>query len=116
MATFSDRCVVIPPRRGFALRDGIVNSQAHSATYLKRALTTLRAEAAWQDVERLIVVTDEQSHDGILPAWTRKAYVINVAPYKSGISYGNGWMHIDGWMDGVRKTQTALAYMYSSAV
>jgi len=55
-------------RRGFALRDGIVDSQAHSATYLKRALTTLWAEAAWKDVERLIVVTDEQSHDGILPA------------------------------------------------
>jgi len=101
VATFSDKCVVIPPRRGLALRDGIVNSQAHSATYLKRALTTLRAEAAWKDVERLIVVTDEQSHDGILPAWTRKAYVINVAPYKSGISYGNGWMHIDGWSERV---------------
>jgi hypothetical protein len=40
---------------------------------------TLREEADWEDVERLIVVTDEQSHDGILPAWTRKAYVINVA-------------------------------------
>src|SRR5246127_2827428 len=43
VATFSDKCVVIPPRRGFALRDAIVNSQAHSATYLKRALTTLQA-------------------------------------------------------------------------
>jgi 60 kDa SS-A/Ro ribonucleoprotein len=101
VATFSDKCVVIPPRRGFALRDGIVNSQAHSATYLKRALTTLRAATAWKDVERLVVVTDEQSHDGILSAWTRKAYVINVAPYKSGISYGNGWMHIDGWSERV---------------
>jgi TROVE domain len=101
VATFSDKCVVIPPRHGFALRDGIVNSQAHSATYLKRALMTLREEADWKDVERLIVVTDEQSHDGILPAWTRKAYVINATPYKSGISLGNGWMHIDGWSERV---------------
>ena len=101
VATFSDKCVVIPSRRGFALRDAIVNSQAHSATYLKRALTTLRVTATWKNLDRLIVVTDEQSHDGILPAWTRKAYVINVAPYKSGISCGNGWTHIDGWSERV---------------
>jgi 60 kDa SS-A/Ro ribonucleoprotein len=101
MATFSDTCVALPPRRGFALRDAIVGSQAHSGTYLKRALTTLQAWNDWSGLDRLIVITDEQSHDGILPAWTRKAYVINVAPYKSGISYGNGWTHIDGWSERV---------------
>jgi len=81
--------------------DRAARPAVHSATYLKRALMTLREEADWKDVERLIVVTDEQSHDGILPVWTRKAYVINVAPYKSGISLGNGWMHIDGWSERV---------------
>jgi 60 kDa SS-A/Ro ribonucleoprotein len=101
VATFSDNCVAIPPRRGFALRDAIVKSQAHSGTYLKRALSTLKAWTEWSEVERVIVVTDEQSHDGILPAWTEKAYLINVAPYKSGISYGNGWTHIDGWSERV---------------
>ena len=101
IATFSDACVAIPPRRGFALRDAIVKSQAHSGTYLKRALSTLQAWSEWSDVDRVIVVTDEQSHDGILPAWTKKAYVMNVAPYKSGISYGNGWTHIDGWSERV---------------
>jgi 60 kDa SS-A/Ro ribonucleoprotein len=25
--------------------------------------------------------------------------VANVAPYKYGISYGNGWTHIDGWSE-----------------
>jgi hypothetical protein len=73
-----------------------VKSQAHSGTYLKRALSTLQAWSEWGAMDRVIVITDEQSHDGILPAWTKKAYVINVAPYKSGISYGNGWTHIDG--------------------
>jgi 60 kDa SS-A/Ro ribonucleoprotein len=101
IATFSDACVAIPPRRGFALRDAIVKSQAHSGTYLKRALSTLQAWSEWGAVDRVIVITDEQSHDGILPAWTKKAYVINVAPYKSGISYGNGWTHIDGWSERV---------------
>ena len=101
IATFSDTCVELPARRGFALRDAIVKSQAHSGTYLKRALTHLYGSTEWQGLDRLIVVTDEQSHDGILPAWTRKAYVVNVAPYKNGLSYGNGWTHIDGWSERV---------------
>jgi len=101
VATFSDDCVALPARRGFALRDAIVASQAHSGTYLRRALTTLRAWTAWSDVERLIVITDEQSHDGLLPAWAKKAYVINVAPYQRGIGYGDGWTHIDGWSERV---------------
>src|SRR5215467_8796601 len=37
-ATFSEKCVTVPPRCGFALRHAIVNSQVHSSTYLKRAL------------------------------------------------------------------------------
>ena len=100
-ATFSDDCVAVPPRHGFALRDAIVQSQAHSGTYLKRALIKLQASQEWSEVDRVIVITDEQSHDGILPAWTEKAYVVNVAPYKNGISYGNGWTHIDGWSERV---------------
>jgi 60 kDa SS-A/Ro ribonucleoprotein len=98
-ATFSDACIELPPRRGFALRDAIVGSQAHSGTYLKRALEQLHENREWRDLDRLIVVTDEQSHDGILAAWTPRAYVVNVAPYKHGISYGNRWTHIDGWSE-----------------
>ncbi len=101
VATFSDKCVELPARRGFALRDAIVQSQAHSGTYLKRALTQLSESADWRKLDRLIVITDEQSHDGILPAWTPKAYVVNVALYKHGVSYGNGWTHVDGWSERV---------------
>ena len=101
VATFSEKCVELPTRRGFALRDAIVKSQEHSGTYLKRALTELRERAEWRGLERLIVITDEESHDGILPAWTSKAYVVNVAPYKYGVSYGTGWTHLDGWSERV---------------
>lgn len=99
IATFSEQCVDLPPRRGFALRDAIVGSQAHSGTFLKRALAQLSGKNEWRKLERLIVITDEQSHDGILPAWTPRAYVVNVAPYKHGVSYGNGWTHVDGWSE-----------------
>jgi 60 kDa SS-A/Ro ribonucleoprotein len=108
LATFSDSCVQLPPRRGFALRDAMLESQAHASTYLKRALTHLSTQPDWKKLERLIVITDEQSHDGILPAWTAKAYVVNVAPYKQGISYGNGWTHIDGWSERIVDYVAAL--------
>jgi 60 kDa SS-A/Ro ribonucleoprotein len=101
VATFSDACVELPARRGFALRDGIVTSQAHSGTHLKRALERLSGQSDWQKLDRVIVITDEQSHDGILPAWTPRSYVVNVAPYKHGVSYGNGWTHVDGWSERV---------------
>src|SRR5271170_640249 len=99
VATFSEACVEIPARRGFALRDGITGSQAHSGTYLKKALTELSEKPEWKQLDRVIVITDEQSHDGILRAWTRKAYVVNVAPHQHGVSYGNGWTHVDGWSE-----------------
>ena len=99
IATFSDTCIELPPQRGFALRDAMVGSQAHSGTYLKRALTQLHDKAAWRELDRLIVITDEQSHHGILQAWAPRAYAVNVAPYKHGISYGNGWTHVDGWSE-----------------
>jgi 60 kDa SS-A/Ro ribonucleoprotein len=100
-ATFSEKCVTLPARRGFPLRDAITGSQPHSSTYLKRALIGLRDRHGWEKLDRVIVITDEQSHDGIATAWTPKAYVVNVAPYQHGVSYGNGWTHIDGWSERV---------------
>jgi 60 kDa SS-A/Ro ribonucleoprotein len=99
VATFSNECVELPARRGFALRDAILNSQLHNATYLKRALEKLREKREWRGLDRLIVITDEQVHDGILPAWTPRAYIVNIAPYKHRVSYGNGWTHVDGWSE-----------------
>jgi hypothetical protein len=103
-ATFSNQVAVIPPRRGFALQDAIHDSQPHQGTYLKRALEMLRdagPETGWRGLDRVVVITDEQSHDGILPAFTKLAYVVNVAPYQHGVSYGDGWTHIDGWSERV---------------
>ncbi|MGB2621784.1 MAG: hypothetical protein WA857_17600 [Candidatus Acidiferrum sp.] len=52
-----------------------------------------------ENSERLIVITDEQSHDGILTERTPRAYVVTVAPYQHGVNYGNGWTHVDGWSE-----------------
>jgi hypothetical protein len=93
--SFSDNLVEVPARRGFALRDAIDASQQHSSTQLGKAIEKLNGEK----YDRLIVITDEQSHDRV-PAPSGKGYVINVASYKNGVGYGK-WTHIDGWSEAV---------------
>jgi len=92
--TFSDGLVRVPARQGFALRDALNSSQPHNATYLGRALKGLD-----EQYDRLIVITDEQSHDPV-PNPKALGYMINVASYQNGVGYG-AWMHIDGWSDSV---------------
>jgi 60 kDa SS-A/Ro ribonucleoprotein len=94
--SFSDRLVEVPARRGFALRDAIDASQPHSSTMLGHAVTELNQKHGY---DRLIVITDEQAHDAV-PSPQGKGYVINVASYKNGVSYGK-WTHIDGWSESV---------------
>ena len=51
--------------------------------------------------DRLIVLTDEQSHDYV-DAPKGRGYMINVASYKNGVGYGE-WVHIDGFSEQVLK-------------
>jgi 60 kDa SS-A/Ro ribonucleoprotein len=92
--SFSDKLVRVPSRRGFALRDAIVSSQPHAGTQLGHALSRLR-----EACDRIIVITDEQSHDRV-PAPHGRGYVINVASARNGVGYG-AWTHIDGWSEAV---------------
>jgi 60 kDa SS-A/Ro ribonucleoprotein len=94
--TFSNHVVQIPPRRGFALRDAMKNSQPHQGTLLAQAVGAINAQVPH---DRLIVITDEQTHDG---AGKPKGlgYVVNVASNKNGVGYG-AWTHIDGWSEAV---------------
>lgn len=94
--TFSTDVVEVAPRRGFALRDAVKNSQAHRDTYLDKALKKLDYGAG---ANRIIVITDEQSHDKVSAPKT-KGYMLNVASYQNGVGYGS-WNHIDGWSDSV---------------
>lgn len=93
--TFSNRAVVLPARRGFALRDAIVQSQPHGGTYTE----TAKRMADKRGYDRIVIVTDEQSHQA-LSAPKGKGYVINVASYQNGVGYGP-WTHIDGWSEAV---------------
>jgi len=121
--TFSDKLIQCAPRRGFALRDAMNNSQPHSGTHLAASIEALHGKAAtglhrYQSAyygfsqtfqtqidmqavnmkyDRIIVITDEQTADGIAPPHG-KGYVINVASNQNGVGYGQ-WTHIDGWSE-----------------
>lgn len=95
IVTFSDLAVIVPPRRGFALRDVIVRSQPHNCTYLGNAVKAAMGEI--KDLDRVIVVTDEQSHDSV-PNPIGRGYIVNVAAHRNGVGYG-AWRHIDGWSE-----------------
>ncbi|WP_316164664.1 MULTISPECIES: TROVE domain-containing protein [unclassified Bradyrhizobium] len=92
--TFSDKVVKVPPRRGFALRDAILGSQPHSGTYLGRAVGEVDRKG-----DRLIVFTDEQSHDAV-PAPKARGTMVNVASYQHGVGYGP-WTRVDGFSEAV---------------
>ena len=96
--TFSNHAQMVPARRGMALRDALDKSQAHSGTMLGAALKQVESEMR-AGYDRLVVITDEQSHDGV-PAPRGKGYVINVASNRNGVGYG-AWTHVDGWSEAV---------------
>jgi 60 kDa SS-A/Ro ribonucleoprotein len=94
--TFSDKVVQIPPRRGFALRDAIIRSQDHSGTYLGKTIDLINQKESY---DRLIVFTDEQSHDRVNTP-NGLGYMVNVVSYQKGVGYGK-WLHIDGFSEAI---------------
>lgn len=97
VVTFSNAAALVPPRRGFALRDAIINSQPHSGTYLGAAVDAVLRMPVEHD--RLICITDEQSHDRV-PDPKGMAYMVNVASAKNGVGYGP-WLHVDGFSEAI---------------
>ncbi len=92
--TFSNEVVKVPPRRGFALRDAIINSQPHGGTYLGKAGTEIDRKG-----DRLIVFTDEQSHDQV-PEPRARGTIVNVASYQHGVGHG-AWTRVNGFSEAV---------------
>lgn len=96
--TFSQQLVEVPAWAGLPLCDGIIRSQQHGGTYLGEAIRGVLANV--KDFDRLIVITDEQSHDRVDAPQGSKNYMINVACEKNGVGYG-AWTRIDGFSEAV---------------
>ncbi|MGQ0672520.1 MAG: TROVE domain-containing protein [Hyphomicrobium sp.] len=94
--TFSDDVKEVPSRQGLAGIDAIVRSQPNNGTFLGKAVSHVNGLAH----DRLIVITDEQSHDEVPAPVARRAYLINVASNRNGVGYGR-WVHLDGFSEHV---------------
>ena len=101
--------MLIPPRRGFGLRDLLSYNQTGKkigggGIFLKQVIEYVR-EKEQGEADRIIVITDEQDCDLVNKPTSAKPfgkhnYLINVAAYQHGIGYGE-WVHIDGWSESV---------------
>jgi len=92
--TFSQDVKQVPPRRGFALRDAIVNSQPHGSTFLGKAVAQIDRKG-----DRLVVFTDEQSHDAV-PEPRGRGTIVNVASYQHGVGH-DAWTRVHGFSEAV---------------
>jgi len=92
--TFSQDVKKVQPRRGFALRDAIIGSQPHGSTFLGKAVAEIDRKG-----DRLIVFTDEQSHDKVGDPKAR-GYMVNVASYQHGVGHA-AWTRVDGFSEAV---------------
>ncbi len=93
---FSTSLAEIPARRGMALTDAIQKSMPHGGTNLGAAVNWVNSNVKY---DRLIVVTDEQSHD-VVGAPTGKGYMVNVASAKNGVGYGP-WTRLEGFSEAI---------------
>lgn len=95
---FADQVVEVPFRSGMAGVDGISNAPLNrNGTLLGKAIAKVNTIPH----DRLIVITDEQSHDTVGAPKAEKAYMINVAPYQNGVGYGKEWLHLNGFSENV---------------
>jgi 60 kDa SS-A/Ro ribonucleoprotein len=94
---FSDYCVEVPPRRGFGLAAAVRAAGAFGGTMLGNAVQGVTA--AFREMDRLVVITDEQSHDRVsVPRPGLKGYIINLGPYKNGVGFGS-WTTVTGYSE-----------------
>ena len=94
--TFSNDVKEVPPRRGMAGVDAVIRSQPHGGTWLGKAVGKMNAIGH----DRLIVITDEQSHDPVPAPVASKAYMVNVASARNAIGHGD-WTRIDGFSEAI---------------
>lgn len=91
---FGSTAQVLPPRRGFALAEAYRRGPG-GGTYTESA----KQLADKYGYDRIIILTDEQSHQALSNP-NGRGYVVNVASYKNGIGYG-AWNHLDGFSENV---------------
>lgn len=97
--SFSNRVEYISKARGLDVIEAVNHSQPHGGTRLRDALR--RVKLSTRGLSRVVVITDEQSQDGIEPPWVQHSYLINVASYTQKLDTDQGWKRLSGWSERV---------------
>ncbi len=101
---FANSCTEVQCFPGLPGIESIVNVRGlGGGTALGAAVTQMNGIEA----DRLVVITDEQSHDPVPDPVHEKAYMINIASNQNGVGYGK-WVHIDGWSENVFRFMHAV--------
>lgn len=88
--------------RGMALVSVLRDAAGKLGGGTNTAAALKHAQALCPDATRVILVTDEQAHDGVIPNWGEtKGYIVNVAPYAPGLDTSGRWQRINGWSERV---------------
>ena len=98
---FGSRICEIPGWSGLALKQNIERaaSLCGGGTEIGRAVEEV--VKAVSPLDRIILVTDEQSHDEVktvMPPATKR-YILNVGAYSNGVATANHWVRIDGFSE-----------------
>jgi 60 kDa SS-A/Ro ribonucleoprotein len=100
---FTDQVVEVQNVRGLGLHAAL-RSIPNGGTLLGQCLEIIKGVVP--DYDRIVVVTDEQANgmgdarsNPLIKAWTKYAYLINVAPYAPGLDTSGGWTRVNGWSD-----------------
>jgi len=96
--TFNTQASIIPARSGFALADAI--GSPRGGTSVGSMYSSTNHSVGHSEIERDIIITDEQSRDRICNPIAKRGYFINVGSNKNGIGYGP-WLHVDGFSESV---------------
>lgn len=100
---FGTNAVLVPVRKGFALRDAITHANDFGAVGHGTNIGFAVQAAKHEGYDRIFVITDAQSHDAVAgPGDGKRGYIINTASCRNGIGYGP-WTQINGWSDATLK-------------
>lgn len=100
--------MLIPPRRGMALRDAVVGSRSEiggGGIFLVQVMEWIKANVS-EPADRVVVFTDEQDCDHTRRPDSAERigkianYLVNVGAYKNGIVY-SPWVKVDGFSEHV---------------
>lgn len=102
------KTALVPARRGFSLINtikGMFSSLGGGGIFLVQCLDYINSQES-KKFDRVIIFTDEQDcDDKANPATAKKLgtnnYVVNISSEAYGISYKNGWEHVDGFSESV---------------